>query len=117
MDGRQSRRVDGPLELLVVSRADDCISDGVIINGVVSIVAVADLDVHIDDDDDEEDGLDASVVIDYDGVLELDGDIEGTCSIDAEVTAHAVVFEHFASAGVTVEGTVCGHDADEIVRR
>jgi hypothetical protein len=101
---------------------DDCIEDGVMINGNVSIVAVVDVDLDLDDDDDDDpldddddDGLAARVLVDYEGLLQLDGDIEGTCVIDAQVRAETLIFEHFASAGVSIEGTVCGHDADDVI--
>lgn len=95
---------------------EDCIDNGVMINGDVSIVAVVDVDVDIDDDDNEDDSVQAHVIVDYDGLLELDGDVEGTCIVDAEVRAGAVIFDHYAGAGVTIEGTICGHEASDVVR-
>lgn len=92
---------------------DACVEDGVVINGDLTVTA--DVDVDLDDIDDGHGGASVLVVVDYQGKLELDGDVEGTCTIDAQVHAGAVAFEQFFAAGVTVEGSLCGHDAAAVI--
>ncbi|HWB75416.1 MAG TPA: hypothetical protein VG755_10675, partial [Nannocystaceae bacterium] len=94
---------------------DHCASDDVLIDGDVTVVARIDVDVDIDDDDGEPDHAGAGIVVDYDGELVFDGDVEGTCSIDASVRAGAIVFDGFAAAGVSVTGHICDNDADVVV--
>lgn len=101
---------------------DGCIDDDVIINGDLTLVVSLDVDVDIDDDgaDDDDiaddDHIAAGIVMDYDGSLELDGRVEGRCIVDAELRAKAVVFENFAALGVATSGTICGHEADLVIR-
>lgn len=94
---------------------DQCVADDTMIDGAVTLVARVDVDVDIDDDDGEPDHAGAAVIVDYDGLLEFDGEVEGTCSIDASVRAGAVVFDGFAAAGVTVQGHICDNEADVVV--
>lgn len=94
---------------------DHCASDDVLIDGDVTVIARVDVDVDIDDDDDEPDHAGASIVVDYEGELVFDGDVEGTCSIDATVRAGAIVFDGFAAAGVSVTGEICDNDAELVV--
>lgn len=93
----------------------NCTGDEVTIDGQVSLVAALDIDVDIDDDDQQPDHAGAAVTIDYTGQLAFSGEVEGTCNIDTHVHAGAVVFDGYAAAGVTVEGTLCGNDADLVV--
>lgn len=100
---------------------DGCIDDDVIINGDLTLVVSLNVDVDIDDDGTDEDDVEdpdhiaAGIVMDYDGQLELDGRVQGSCTVDAELRAKAVVFENFAALGVATSGTICGHDADLVV--
>lgn len=95
---------------------DQCASDDVRIDGDVTLVARVDVDVDIDGGDGEPDHAGAGIVVDYDGLLVFDGDVEGSCSVDATVRAGAIVFDGFAAAGVTVTGHICDNDADLVVR-
>lgn len=92
---------------------DGCVDDDVVIDGSVRLVASVDVDIDIDGD--EADHAAAQVVVDYDGHLTFDGDVEGTCAIDATVRAGALVFDDFTAAGVTAEGHVCDHVASVVI--
>jgi hypothetical protein len=98
---------------------DGCIQDGVIIDGDLTFIASLDVDIDLDTTDDDEDGDEdhaaARLLLDYQGRLEYDGDVEGTCVVDAQLHAQAVAFDDFAGAGVTAEGTICGHDASIVL--
>lgn len=126
-DGELQVACEGGGSMLVAGRVEDgnaftldldfdgCVDDDVVIDGTLTVVANLDVDVDIDDDDDDPDHAGAAVVVEYDGLLVFDGDVEGSCSIDATVRAGAVVFEGFAAAGVSVEGSICGNDADDVI--
>ncbi|MBK8234961.1 MAG: hypothetical protein IPK74_05355 [Deltaproteobacteria bacterium] len=95
---------------------DACVDDDVIINGDLALVVSLDVDVDVDDDGADDDHIAAGIVMDYDGSLQLDGRVEGSCIVDAELRAKAVVFENFAALGVATSGTICGHEADLVIR-
>lgn len=93
---------------------EDCIDAGVMMSGDLTIVASVGLGEGAEGEL-PEDGGSAELVVDYQGRLRLDGDIEGSCGIDVHVRAPAVAYSGVTNVGVTVEGTVCGHDAFAVV--
>jgi hypothetical protein len=89
---------------------EDCIDEGVMLGGDLTIVASVELEGDL-----PEDGGAATVFVDYQGRLRLDGDVEGACAIDAQVRAPALALDTYGVGQTVVEGTVCGHEAAAVV--
>jgi hypothetical protein len=89
---------------------EDCIDAGVMIGGDLTIVASVQLEGEL-----PEDGGAATVFVDYQGRLQLDGDVEGACAIDAQVRAPALALDNYGAGETVVQGTVCGHEAAAVV--
>lgn len=108
-----SGRMNAGDDFVFTARFDGCVDDGVWIDGEVELVASVDVSIDIGGDDDDHAG--AIVILDYSGRLDFEGRVEGTCIVDAELRAAALVFGDFAAAGVRAEGTLCGHAADDVI--
>jgi hypothetical protein len=99
-DGGDLRLVgegEGDHDLAIDATFEDCIDNGVMIGGELGIVAA------IDARD--------MVSVDYQGRLQLDGDVEGRCAIDVQVEVPALGDEPAMEIG----GSVCGQDAYAVI--
>jgi hypothetical protein len=92
---------------------DGCGQEGLEIDGELSLVAS--IAVDFDEDDHLRDGS-LAVLVDYAGWLELRGNVEGLCVVDAQLRVGAATIDDHTTVGAEVSGTLCGHDAADVVR-
>ncbi len=112
LGGRMSERRDFQLD----ATFDDCTDDGVVLAG--NLALTASLEFFVDEGSTaafNHDDIRALVIVDYHGMLQLDGAAAGSCFIATQVHASALIFAGFASNTVVVDGEVCGHDANAVV--
>jgi hypothetical protein len=110
--GRMSEHRDFQLDAMF----DDCTEEGVVLDGHLTLTAS--LELFYDEGTGaafDHDDIRALVIVDYHGMLQLDGDAAGSCFIAAQVHASALIFAGFASDAVVVDGEVCGFDANAVV--
>ena len=55
------------------------------------------------------------VYVSYDGHVDFDGEVHGSCEIEVDAFAGSMVDEDAWSTGLTYEGHICGHDAAVVV--
>lgn len=112
LQGRMSEQRDFELD----GAFDDCTDEGVVLDGDLTLTAS--LELFVDEESAaafDHDDIRALVIVDYHGLLQLDGAAAGTCVMDAQVHANALIFEGFASTMVVVDGELCGIDANAVV--
>jgi hypothetical protein len=90
---------------------EDCIDEGVMIGGDLTIVASIEHPVEL-----AEGGGSAGVFVDYRGRLRLDGDAEGACEIDVQVRTPAPGVVAPSDDEIAIGGTVCGLDARAVLQ-
>lgn len=95
---------------------DECSdANAVVLDGNLTVSASLGLFFEDGAVDYDHDDIGALVIVDYHGMLHLDGEAIGACPIATKVHANGLVFAGFGSHGVVVEGELCGHDADAVV--
>lgn len=106
----RQREQDGEFQL--DAAFDACAHDGLVIDGELSLVTSVAIDV--DDEVDLRDGS-LAVLVGYSGWLELSGSVDGLCVVDAQLRVGAATIDHHFTIGAAVSGTLCGHDAADVV--
>jgi hypothetical protein len=108
-----TRQRESSDEFELVATFAGCSHDGLTMDGELSLAASIAADV--DEADELRDGS-LAVLVEYAGWLELTGDVEGLCVVDAELRVGAATIDDRTTVGVAVSGTLCGHDAADVVR-
>ncbi len=107
--GRMSERRDFQLDAML----DACSEAGVVLDGNLTVTASLELFFEQGAASYDHDDIRALVIVDYHGMMELDGT---ACSIAAQVHANGLVFAGFASDAIVVDGELCELDANAVVR-
>jgi len=108
-EARVARAMDDAYTFQFDAELDACVADDVTIDGDLSVTTSVAVDVN-----GARDGS-IAVLMEYTGRLVFGGSSAGVCIVDAVLHGGAVRMDGRISAGVQVDGSLCGHDAGVVV--